>query len=337
MKIDFLTNDGSPLKVTMKTLWGDSNQVGIGGSELAMLTLCEMFHNAGHDITLYNDPWEQGASPFPQLPLSAFNPSAPRDVLINFRSPNPRSLVAGGYKVWFSCDQFSTGDYKSFGQFMNKIVCISPRHKQFFQETYGLQADYIDLPVRVQDFPTLPKIEHRLIFTSVPARGLSNMRRIWPRVREVWPDATLVITSDYRLWGTGGAGNEQFRSQWLTQKGISFRGAIPRAQYLEELVQAQVFFYQSNYDELFCISAAEAQVAGCRTITSSTGSLPTTNMDIVIPGDGDDGNMDSIYLDVLRTLELSNEKLHQIQVKSINRFSPEKILDQWEKKVFKNI
>src|SRR5512139_1638848 len=131
--IHMLTNDGSPLGVTSKSLWGDDKSVGVGGSELYLLTLCEEFTKAGHEVILYNDPKEQNASPFEQRMIGQFHPDEPRDILINFRSPNPKTIVTTNCKkIWMTTDQMSVGDYRSFAGQVHKIVTISPRHSQYF-------------------------------------------------------------------------------------------------------------------------------------------------------------------------------------------------------------
>ena len=54
--------DGSPLNVCMKDLYGERNRIGVGGSELAFLTLAEGWHKAGHEVVIYNDCVEPGGS-----------------------------------------------------------------------------------------------------------------------------------------------------------------------------------------------------------------------------------------------------------------------------------
>lgn len=154
MKIEMLCNDGSPLGVTAKTLWGLDGNVGVGGSEYLMITLCEEWRKQGHDVILYNNPRERNASSFEQRNINEFNPGDHRDVLINFRSPNPLTLqVRGCLKVWLSTDQMSVGDYRYFSGQVDKIVCISQRHVDYFRQTYGIEkAIYIDIPVRLDDF-----------------------------------------------------------------------------------------------------------------------------------------------------------------------------------------
>ena len=303
MKIDIIARDGSPLGVTLRSLWGQDQRIGVGGSEYGILTLCEEWTKRGYDVTYYNDPYEPNASPFEQRPTSAFDPRAKRDILITFRSPNPKAIVANGMKVWLSCDQFTVDDFKNFSQYMDKIVCISPRHVQYFHETYQIdKAQWIDLPIRTKDFDgrEIQRVPNQLLFSSVPERGLMNVHRMWSRIVERMPGVHLYITSDYRLWGPGGdGGNIHHRLRWANSPNVTFLGAVPRSQLVDLELQSDVLFYPSNYDELMCIAVAEAECAGCYPITSSTGAISTTNIGTMIDGNGDDASLDDKFIDAL--------------------------------------
>lgn len=341
-RIDLVVNDGSPLGVTMKTLWGQDGQIGCGGSEYLLLTLCEEWTKRGDIVRLYNDPREMSVSSFEQLPLSAYNPGDNRDVLINFRSPNPRTIVTNNcLKVWLSTDQFSMGDYAAFAPHVDKIVGISQRHAQFFKDTYNIQnMIVIDIPVRVQDFDAVQveKIPNRIIFTSVPARGLDNLLRVYPIIQRAIPDVSLMITSDYRLWGVPPS-NEHFRVKWINKSNVNYAGAMPRQQYVEELLKAQILLFPCCYDELFCVSVSEAQYAGAYPITSNMGALPTTNMGTVLGVDANNPANDKLFADeVIHLLsnpdELKN-KQGLVQQMAKERFDPKRILAEWDEKIFK--
>ena len=341
MKIDILCSDGSPLGVSSKTLWGDQWRMGIGGAEYALITMCEEWTKVGHIVTLYNSPKESGASPFNQLPVSAFESTYNRDVLINFRSPNPKAAVAKGLKVWWSCDQFTTGSFKDFAGYVDKIVCISNFHINYFKSMYGIKnAISIDLPVRVEDFENrkIKKVKNRIIFTSVPSRGLQHLLSIWSRIKEQIPDASLYITSDYRLWGTPGPGNSQHRSGWIGQKDVMYLGAIPRTQYIDQLLKAQLLVYPCSYEELFCISVSEAMVAGAYPITSGVGALATTNMGDVVedfPTKDFFDEMVDVSVDLLQHQDVLEQEQERVKKEAIKRFHPDRIIEEWENKVFK--
>lgn len=340
MNIDILASDGSQRLVTSKTVWGDRWQIGVGGAELALLTMCEEWTRRGDTVRLYNDPREPNEM-FEQFPIQAFNPhDRSRDVLVVFRSPNPKAIVAQGKKVWWSCDQFTQGSFQRFAPNMDKIVVISHFHARYFQDTYAIRNTIVsDLPVRVHDYPAQrpEKVQHRFLFSSVPDRGLDQLWRMWPLIRREIPDAEVVITSDYRLWGTSAPMNERYRVRWMAHDGFTFLGAVKRERLIQEQLQAQVMVYPCIYDELFCIAVSEAQYAGVYPLTTDTGALATTNMGTVVNWDARDARGDTMFVELLvKTLNDPNfaEMAQAIQNRAAVRFHPDTILNHWDREVF---
>lgn len=340
MIIHVLCTDGSPLGVSSRTIWGDSWQVGVGGAELALLTMCEEWTKAGHEVVLYNNPKEVNASPFEQRMIMDFEHQAERDVLIVFRSPNPKSVVAKGLRVWWSTDQYTVGDFANFAPTMHKIVGISEFHSNHFKTEYGVDnMVVIDLPVRIDDYAdkNVEKVRNRIIFSSIPDRGLENLWRIWPIIKRDVKDASLVITSDYRLWGVD-ARNERHKVRWIARDDIEFKGAMPRSEFIEEELKAEFFVYPCEYDELFCISAAEAQFVGAYPITTDKGALATTNMGIALALNAKDPRNAKVFAE--KVIQLMNdfsgtERLRkELMKKSKKRFDPKRILKEWDEKVF---
>ena len=335
MRIEILTTDGSPLGVSSKTIWGDKWNIGVGGAELALLTMCETWHQLGHEVILYNDPHEPNASPFEQRVRKDFETDTDRDVLIVFRTPNVNAIPAKGLKVWWSCDQNTRGNYGEYATFMDKIVVISPFHQGYFKDILHIEnTTVIDLPVRLSDYQDkhMEKIPGRMIFTSVPDRGLMEMRKIWATIRSTIPETSLVITSDYRLWGVPYPGDAPHRSGWagFIGDGVSYLGAISRTRLIEEQLKAQLFVYPCIYDELFCIACAEAEVAGAYPVTTGQGALRTTNMGHIIT----EKSMSETILWLLRNSDILKAEQDKVQELSIKRFSPLSIADQWNKLVF---
>jgi glycosyltransferase involved in cell wall biosynthesis len=308
----------------------------VGGAELALLTMCEAWWNAGHIVRLYNSPTSHGSSPFTQYPIENFTPSDDRDILIIFRSPNRRIKNAKGLKIWWSTDQYTVGNFREFAKSVDRIVTISEFHARHFEVTYGVKDTVtIDLPVRTQDYVNgIEKVPNRLIYCSVPDRGLSVLAQAYPSIQARVPDVSLTVTSDYRLWGVSYPGNEQFIRKFLGMKGVKFMGAIPRREMVREQQLAQVQSYPCVYDELFCYSVAECEVAGAYPVTTQTGAVATTNMGRKIEGSpSDSARWVGIFADaVVETLLDPNLQVMQDQVrqKALERFSLEKVLAQWE-------
>jgi glycosyltransferase involved in cell wall biosynthesis len=180
----------------------------------------------------------------------------------------------------------------------------------------------------------LPKIPYKVLFSSVPDRGLQTMEGIWPLIKDNVPDAELTITSDYRLWGHG-AQNEAHRLRYSRLKGIRFLGAVPRHNLIEEQLSASVLAYPCSFEELFCIAVAEAEVAGCAAITSDMGALQTTNMYQRIPGVLDSPLWKRAFAEaVINELLNPNLELREdVRLRARQRFDPENITRIWKEQI----
>lgn len=340
-KIHVLCNDGSPLGVTERTLRGEDGRMGVGGAELALLTMCGAWQFYGNDVTLYNDPKEGGVSNFKQKTLLEFDPHEDRDILIVFRSPNRRIDEAKGKKIWWSCDSYTVDDFREFRGHVEKVVNISQHHAKYFREMYGITDGIpIDLPVRTWEYDRNPvKISKRCIFTSMPDRGVMELHAAWPRIHKEVPEASLVITSDWRLWVDWASEEQirQFRLSYASHPNVVYRGAVPRHELVRIQQEADIHLYPCIFEEQFCISVAESQVAGVLPISSDYGALPTTNMGRVIHGNPQAPRWQDVF--VTNAVELlTDPKLAQkqeyVRETARRRFSIENILNQWETKVF---
>jgi len=278
-KIDLLATHGSPLGVTPPDIYGR----GVGGAELAMMTLMQTFAERGHQVRVFNDPKNPGEyDGVHYLSRAAYKPRERRDVLIPFRQPNVH--VAASYaekgKFWWSTDQQTIGDYAKFAKVVDFCVTISKYHTEYHKRRYGIADEkmgHIDLGVRVEDYDIkVDKVPGRMIFCSVPDRGLMILHSAWPLIRQKAPKATLVITSDYGLWGTGG-GTSRWRLHWVGMEGVNYVGNVPRRELIKYQLEAEVLPYTCTYEELFCLSVAESQVAGAMPVTTPIGALQTTN------------------------------------------------------------
>jgi glycosyltransferase involved in cell wall biosynthesis len=338
MNVDILCTEGSPMGVTMKSLYGTDGRMGVGGSEQYLMTLCSAWHNMGHRVRLYNNPKEANASDFIQLQTKNFNPEDERDVLIVFRSPNNIVDHSNGKKIFLSCDQRTSGNYREFAKHVSEIVTISPFHSQYFLDVYGIQkTTVIDIPVRMEDYKTpVTKIPKSCMFNSVPDRGVDILAKVWPRIMEQVPDATLRITSGWTLWD-GLSDNSRllpYRRMFLGMPNVEYLGAVTRSKLVEIQLETEMFLNTNRYQEMFCIAGAEAQVAGAIPVTSTIGALDSTMMFGKIYGNPDTKEwQDKFVQDAVDILKLSavdrTDISNAVRSQAISRFSPERILEQW--------
>ena len=332
MKIDVYCVTGSPTGV----IPADMHLRGVGGAELALLTWAEQMAARGHSIAVYNDPrtvGELNGARF--LPRRWFDPGGDRDVFIAFRGGNHflEDRVAP-VQVFWSCDQYTTGDYDTdVFPFVDLTVCISPYHVAYFKEHYPSSTTcplvHIDLGVRTWEYDfKVAKVPGQAIYCSVPDRGLDIVARLWPQVMARVPTARLIITGDYRLWGAPHAGDGRHRAMLAPLPGVDYRGKVPRKELVMLQKQSDIMFYPCTYDELFCIAAAECQVAGAVPVTTSQGALATTNKY------GIQRTIGPWFVDtaveLLTDRELLQDKQHLCTVGASRQYRWETICAKWE-------
>lgn len=343
MRIDLICNDGSPIGVSEMSIDGSDGRYGVGGAELALLTLCRGWHDAGHDVTLYNSPDRYDGSEFGQRGIDDFRPNADRDVVIVFRSPNHRlTHDTKGLKVWWSCDQYTIGEFKTLSEQVDKIVTISPHHAEYFKNVYGIENTItIDLPVRIWEYDLgTKKVPYKCIFNSIPLRGIIQLAPIWKKVVSKVPEASLVITSDERLWNRTLSPeiNMKYQIKMSSAPNVTYLGAINRKELIKHELESQLHLYPCVYEELFCISVAETQIAGAYPITSDCGAVKTTNMGKIFPGNANDAKWQDEFVDyavsLLNDQDALREMAKKVQEDALERFSLDNILEQWETKVF---
>lgn len=334
LTIDLFCSEGSPMGLTPPDIHGR----GVGGAELAMMTWAEIMAGRGHQVRIFNDPAQPGNyAGVTYAPCSSFKFSEPRDVFITFRAPNRFTRLArAAVKIFWSCDQYTSGDFgRDIIPFVDRTVCISPYHVAYHLEHYApdpTTIGYFDLGVRVQDYEQdVKKVPGRCIFCSVPNRGLEVLRLMWDKIKARVPEASLVITSDYTLWGASSPLNHEHRLQWLGVEGVEFLGNISREQLVQEQLKAVCMPYPCTYAELFCISAAECQVANCAPITSDLGALPTTNQwGHVLTGNIMDSEWHQRFITVVSSfLELGGQ-LNTKHEGAARRFDWHTICSYWE-------
>lgn len=337
MKIDILPVQGSPMGVTEKTIYGDGVQFGVGGAELYLLTICKAWHDAGHDVTLYNNPRECGASCFKQLPFIEFNPSENRDILIYFRGGCAIPNVVAKKKIWLSCDQFSMGDYRILAKQVDQIVVISPFHQKYFRDVYQIMnSTVIEIPVRDWEYQeSIEKNQKQVLFCSVPDRGIIELEAVWRLVTKEIPDAQLHITSDYRLWDAQmPAGHvASHRLRFSEYDNVHYHALVNRKELIKLQLESAIQLYPSTYEELFCIATAECEYAGCYPITSNRGALETTNMGTMFayPITGKEiREFADKTIELLLAPNCLQVEQEIIRSKAQKRFSMRKAMEQWQ-------
>lgn len=114
----------------------------------------------------------------------------------------------------------------------------------------------------------LPKTPYKFIWTSSPKRGLSYLLKIFPKIKEKYPESNLYI---YR--GREEFTHEQFKAIEDSKEFIHYEGAVSNDVIAQEFLTSEVWLYPTDFNETYCISALEAQAAGCLCICTDIAAL----------------------------------------------------------------
>ncbi|MFA5104278.1 MAG: glycosyltransferase family 4 protein [Candidatus Margulisiibacteriota bacterium] len=256
------------------------------------------------------------------------------DVFISFRDlPAFLFPIKAKKRIWWGHDDFSnvwnySGIKKHLGSAFLKFagflinrfcdelfvvsrwlgdICVEKlgvSRKKIYETKNGVYWPYFTPSVPRQSSGHLPLVKgenergFRLVYTSVPARGLDILLDIFPEIKKRVPEATLHI---YCGWDLGMLKDEdKILAQSLYDKtdqpGVIREGTKKHSELAKELKISSLMLYPSHpvpkagfFAETSCIAALEAQAAGCPVIAAKRGALPESIKDgetgILIEGD----------------------------------------------------
>lgn len=275
----------------------DITEKGLGGSETAAWRLAEELSALGYSVTLYGDFEQQGAVRDVILRhWINFDPTEHRRGLIVFRSAEPFDKPVNADKVilWLEDVAGAEGLTPERAERIDYVAGVTHWHAQNIKDVHPWLDEKKIIASRngiTHGFFTgeAPQREKRLLFTSSPDRGLDIVLECWPEIKRRVPDATFVHC--YSRW-------------WDLVANVSSVSAAHRAR-IEEMSRADgvekipsqgqadlallmrsslVWCHPSYYtlgaqkfDETNCISAQEAQAAGCYVVAANWGALAEVN------------------------------------------------------------
>jgi glycosyltransferase involved in cell wall biosynthesis len=160
---------------------------------------------------------------------------------------------------------------------MTGIVCLTDWHKKKFIEQFpevenkikviGNGVD-VDRFVEVTD-----KLPNSFIYTSHAERGLVKVLDNWDDIRKSKPNSELhIATPEYGL--------EYFNQNFLTRvdslDSVFFHGTLPLNELYDLMAKCEYWYYPTDYEETFCITALEMLGHRVNPISTETAALKET-------------------------------------------------------------
>lgn len=322
---------------------------GIGGSEEAVVYVSRELTRLGYSVTVFCGCGEltgtyEGVK---YEEYHNFNTNDNFNILIGWRhNIFTGSIHAKRKVIWLhdvpSDDMFPEDSVKNF----DKVLVLSEFHKTLLPKWVPEDSIMVSANgVNIKDFDNilLERNPHRLIYTSSYDRGLQHILNIWPDVKAEVPDAELHIFYGWNTYDSmvaKGVRSPDFKNamvKMMAQDGVFEHGRIGHKQLAKEFAKSGIYAYPSHFEEISCISAMKAQVAGCIPVVTDYAALAETVKEgIKIHGRADQCMDD--YKKALISL-LKNEGLQEnLRAKVLanrEQFSWAKVAEGWHDNIFR--
>lgn len=178
--------------------------------------------------------------------------------------------------LWYDGLELDPQVYNLQNAEINKIICLTNWHKQKIVEKYSVDQNRILVignPIDSSSFKPYvikDKIPFSFIYTSHAERGLEKVLLEWPRIKEKCSKATLhIATPQYGLEFF----IDNFFHRAIALEGVTFYGALNQSDLYNLMTKCQIWYYPTDYEETFCITAVEMMAHGVLPVTSLKASL----------------------------------------------------------------
>lgn len=268
----------------------------LGGMETAVIRLAEALHDLGNEVIVFSNLENPPLSEPLYLPRPRLAHLGEVDVFVGIREWRTCFLPVQCAKNFFwTGDSYDLMQNMGMGdrRVADKIdafLAVSDWHAREIcsrsgfpkEKTYvlrnGIYAEYF------KDCDETKRDKRRLIYSSTPYRGLKFLPQIYKTLKPEFPDMSLHIFSDYKVYGE--QANQAYagliQEQKLLEKefseidGCYMQGGVTQQQLAREMMLSGILAYPNTFEETSCITAMEAQAAGCVVVTSNLGALPET-------------------------------------------------------------
>lgn len=290
--------------------WNGSSilKEGVGGSETYIIEMsrhiCSLLSNSGYEVFVFCRVSEEeifrGVTyrSIQDYPRFLKQNKVEVALISRYSEYLPVTINAGVDKVYFVLhDLTPSGNIIPLNSGLRTVFCLTQWHKEYFLKRFPqLQNRTSIFPngVDISKYPLegIKKKRYSFIYSSFPNRGLVHLLRMFPRIKQLYPEATLNIFCDLdNEWANSVAKEDMNEIRTLLSDlrdyGVVNRGWVSKEVLREYWLQSEVWLYPCTFKETFCITALEAAASKTFVITSDLAGLKDTVGDrgVLISGD----------------------------------------------------
>ena len=287
--------------------WGPESD-GIGGSEKAVIQMAPRLQARGLNVTVYCNvpPAQRGlrADGVVWRHWSELNQERPRGAVIFWRgvsaleSPWPiRKRIYWGHDCqraehWTDACIAAADDIWFLTKFHAKTLggeTLARTESKIWYTRNGIDSDLFAAP------GTIPRKDTRVVYCSSPDRGVMTAIKTFQAAFKDIKDAELHIAYGFNRNFQALAAKLEYGRVSDMDRDISFydyqklvmaevdkdpriayHGRMTGADLANLMKGSKVWLYPTRFNEISCMSAMEAQAAGCAIVASDTGALAET-------------------------------------------------------------
>lgn len=176
-------------------------------------------------------------------------------------------------------------NYPEFIDNIDHFVYVSNWQLEQFKQKFNIEHcnnHVIKNAIPPIDFIEKPTDKIRLIYTSMPFRGLDILLDAFELINS--DDVELYVYSSNIIYGSGYSKNvgnafDHLFNRCKTMKNVVYKGYAMNKAIHKAVQQAHILAYPSIFAETSCLTAIEAGAAGCKIVTTDYGALRETCQD----------------------------------------------------------
>ena len=263
------------------------SELGAGGTEYSVIKLAEYLFAEGHDVVVSGEVVSDICDGVVYTHITELEEGQHFDVVVAtayihyIKMLEDLNITYNKSFFWIHNEEFYTWyngvelpnggrDYLMDDR-MTMVVAVSEYHKKILLNTYPEIKNKIKVIQNAidpydWDMIDIPKFENKFIYTSAPDRGLSELLELWPRIKNMIPEATLwVATPPYAL--------EWYEDYKGLYDGVHFLDNLSPSELYTQIKSSEYWIYPSQYNETYCITALEMMFGRVKIVSTDTGNL----------------------------------------------------------------
>lgn len=272
------------------------NTTGIGGSETCAALLAKELVKRDYRVLLIGDCEDRegeydGVEYYDWRKYEKLVSTNYFDYFVSSRTLQPFNFPLRSNKnfvwihdIWLSGNRVLPDTSK-----VNKFVCLSPWHINFFSQHHMIPKERIYIQPNGLDtsrfkISGIEKDPYRLFYSSSPDRGLITLLQNFSQLKYQFPKLTLHIYYGFFNWKSAIEQRKnpqeiayvQLIEDYMKQDGIYYHDRVPQNILAQEQMKSSFWVYPTEFTETHCLTAVEAMLSGAIPICTTVAALETT-------------------------------------------------------------